>query len=513
VQAFSRPPQARPVTATGVQPSAPTGKHPPIASLARWPVVSLAAGVGLVLLLASGRVGYFCDELYFLAAGHHADWGYADQGPLVPLLARAMDTVFPGSLVGLRLPVTVLSAVGVMVAALIAREFGARRRAQVLTAGAYAMGTLVGGHTLNTATVDMLVWTLATWLLVRWVRLRDDRLLLALGGLTAIALQNKWLIVAFWLAVGVSVLVVGPRELLRRPALWLGAAIATLVTLPALFWQAHHGWPQLTVAQAIANDEFLGGRLARLAFLPLALASAGILLGAALMCYGLWRLLRSPELRPYRFLGWTFLGLIVVFLITGGRYYYVAGLFAVCWAAGAVELQRREPACWWRWVLSWPVYVLSAVIALTMLPVLPASWPTPAKLGSLLMLGWPEETDTVTGAYRALPPASQHNTVVVAEWYWDAAAIDRFGPARGLPQVYSAHRGYWYFGGPPEDAGTVLFVGSDPASLGRFFTEVHQVATVTTGPMMNLFSRPTPVWFCSGQRAPWSRLWPQLRHL
>lgn len=496
----------------GKQASIPAGGHPLIPPLARWPVLAIAAGVGLVLLLTSGRGGYFADEFYFRAAGHHLDWGYADQGPLVPLLARAMDTLFPGSLVGIRLPATVLTAVGVVVAALIAREFGGLRRAQVLTAGMYAMGMLFIGHTLNTTVVDVLAWTVTTWLLVRWIRLRDDRLLLALGGLTAIALQNKWLIVVFWIVVGVSVLVMGPRELLRRPALWLGAAIATLAALPGLFWQARHGWPQLAVAQAIGNGEFFSGRLARLAFLPLVLATAGILVGAVLLCYGLWQLLRSPELRPYRFLGWAFLGLAVIFLITGGRCFYVVGLFAVCWAAGAVELQRREPARWWRWVLSWPVYALSAVIALSTLPVAPASWPTLAKPISLAGLGWPELTDTVAGAYRALPPTSRRNTVVITEWYGDAAAIDQFGPARGVPRAYSGNRGYWYFGAPPDNANTVLFVGSDPAYLRRYFTAVTRVATVTTGPVMNFFSRPTPIWLCSGQRAPWSRLWPQLRH-
>jgi hypothetical protein len=34
-------------------------------------VLAIAAGVGLVLLLTSGRVGYFNDELYFLIAGNH----------------------------------------------------------------------------------------------------------------------------------------------------------------------------------------------------------------------------------------------------------------------------------------------------------------------------------------------------------------------------------------------------------------------------------------------------------
>lgn len=516
MQSLAQPGRSRPLPLAREQVRIPTAEHSTIGSLARWPVLGIAAAAGLVLLLTSGRVGYFGDELYFLAAGHHLNWGYADQGPLVPLLARTMDIVFPGSLVGERLPATVLTAVTVVVAALIARELGGRHRAQVLTAGTYAMAAVAnqaaGGHLLSTGTVDVFLWTVTTWLLVRWVRLRDDRLLLWLGVVTAIALQNKWLIITFWVVVALSVLAVGPRELLRRPLLWLGGMIVVLATLPSLLWQAHHGWPQLRMTQVIANEVslFFGGRWG---FVPLMLMTAGVGMGMALFCYGLWRLLRSPELRAYRFLGWTFVGLVALFIVTSGRSYYLAGLVALLLAAGAVELQRREPARWWRWAFTRPVYVLSAVIALTALPILPVSWPTPARPWSLASLGWPELADTVADAYRELPPAKQRTTAVVANWYWDASALDRYGPARGLPHPFSPHRGYWYFGAPADDVDAVLFVGSDPTYLRQYFTEVQQVATVTAGPAMNLFSLPTPVWLCSGQRAPWSQLWPQLRHL
>ena len=507
---FTQPDGIDPLPVNAEQAITPTQKYAPIVSLARRPVLAIAAGVGLVLLLTSGRVGYFCDELYYLAAGYHLDWGYPDQGPLVPLLARAMNIVFPGSLVGERLPATVLTTVGVVVAALIARELGGRRRAQVLTAGTYAMAAMAGGHLLMTATVDVFFWVMATWLLVRWVRLRDDQLLLWLGVVTAIALQNKWLIATFWLVVALSVLAVGPRDLLRRPLLWLGAVFAVLATVPNLLWQARHGWPQLAMAEVIAKEEnLIGGRWT---FLPLMLMTAGVGVGMALFCYGLWRLLRSPELRAYRFLGCSAVGLIVFFLITNGRFYYMAGLVALLLAAGAVELQRREPARWWRWVVTRPVYILSATIALTALPVLPVSWPTLARPVSLASLGWPELTDTVAGAYRALPPATRRTTAVVANSYWDASALDRYGPARGLPHPYSPHRSYWYFGAPADDAGTVLFVGSDSTHLHRYFTEVRQVATVIS-PVTAPFVGATPVWLCSGQRAPWSQIWPQLRHL
>ncbi|MDQ3898891.1 MAG: glycosyltransferase family 39 protein [Actinomycetota bacterium] len=503
------PSSGRQLPANGEPPSSP-GEHPALASLARLPVLAVAVAAGLVLLLTSGGVGYFIDELYFLAAGHHLDWGYVDQGPLVPLVARAMDALFPGSLVGLRLPATALTMVGVVVAALIARELGGRRWAQVLTAGTYAMASICPGHLLTTYTIDMCLWVAATWLLVRWVRLRDDRLLLWLGVVTVVALQTKWLMVAFWGVLALSVLVVGPRELLRRPLLWFSAVVVVLSTLPGVLWQAHHGWPQLAMAGVIANEmDVVGGRWT---FLPFVLLSGGVGIGAALSCYGLWRLLRSAQLRFYRFLGYTFVGLVILFLATDGRFNYVSGLLALLLAAGAVELERRELTRWWRGVLSYPAYVVSAVIALTTLPVVPVSWPTFAKPGSLASLGWPEMANTLAGAYHALPPATQRTTAVVADTYWEASAIDRYGPARGLPHPFSPHRGYWYFGAPAGNTDTVLFLGSDSSYLHRYFTEVRQVAAVDI-PLTRPFVGATPLWLCRGPRAPWLQLWPQLRRL
>jgi Dolichyl-phosphate-mannose-protein mannosyltransferase len=504
------PGSGRQLPANGEPLSSP-GEHPALASLARWPVLAVAVAAGLVLLLTSGGVGYFIDELYFLAAGHHLDWGYVDQGPLVPLLARAMDAVFRGSLVGLRLPATVLTTVGVVVAALIAREIGGRRRAQVLTAGTYAMASIGPGHLLTTGTIDVFLWVLATWLLVRWVRLRDDRLLLWLGLVTVVALQTKWLMVAFWGVLAVSVLVVGPRELLRRPLLWLSAAFVALSTLPGVLWQAHHGWPQLAMAGAIANeDDIIGGRWT---FLPLMLLTAGVGTGTALFCYGLWRLLRSDQLRSYRFLGYTFVGLVILFLATDGRFNYVSGLVALLLAAGAVELERRELTRWSRGVLSYPAYALSVIIALTALPIVPVSWPTFAKPISLASLGWTEMASTLAGAYRALPPATQRTTAVVADTYWEASAIDRYGPAHGLPHPFSPHRGYWYFGAPANNTDTVLFLGSDANHLRRYFTEVRKVAAVDIRAHSPFISGVIPLWLCRGPRAPWSQLWPQLGHL
>ena len=75
-----------------------------VPAFARGPVLAVAAAAAAVLTAVSWRYGYMGDELYFVAASHHLAWGYADQPPLVPLIALAMDTIAPGVVAVLRIP-------------------------------------------------------------------------------------------------------------------------------------------------------------------------------------------------------------------------------------------------------------------------------------------------------------------------------------------------------------------------------------------------------------------------
>ena len=125
---------------------------------AAWRVVIPAAvAQAVVLTIGSGGYGYHRDELYFRMLP--PAWGYVDQPPLVPFLARTLAGVADQAW-ALRLPATLASALSVVLVALVCRELGGGRGAQALAAWGCALSTmpLMLGHLLLTSTLDQVFW-------------------------------------------------------------------------------------------------------------------------------------------------------------------------------------------------------------------------------------------------------------------------------------------------------------------------------------------------------------------
>jgi hypothetical protein len=479
------------------------------------PLLLVAAVLGAILVATSARYGYHRDELYFLVAGRHPDWGYPDQPPLTPLIAGLMDSIAPGSLVALRLPSALAAAATVFVTGLLAHELGGGRRAQLIAAACSAVSgvTLVTGHFVSTTTYDVLLSALLCWLLARVVRTGGDWLLMPAGLVLGIGLLNKNLIGVLAAMLVVGLLVAGPRSMLRSGWLVGGAAAALILGVPYLVWQSLNGWPALEMTGAIAERGDQGGRLG---FLPFQLLLVSPVL-VPVWVAGLVRLLRSTT---FRFLGLAYLLLAGVYLVAGGKAYYLAGAYPALLAAGAIatdgwldrgatELRRR---------LLVGAVALSAVVgAVVGLAVLPQR-----ALGPVLAVNpdageqvdWPGFTDTVADVWNGLPRGERGRAVIVTANYGQAGAIARYGPARGLPEPYSGHNGFGLWRVPTGSAGPVVVVGYPDAEVrDRFFKSCQQRATVDNGLGLDTEEQGTPIWVCGSPAGAWYDLWPQLRHL
>ena len=89
-------------------------------AFAHGPVFACSGSFLAVQLAVAARYGLHRDELYFLACGRHLAWGYVDQPPFVPFVAREVDALFGASAVSLRVLPALAGATVVVLAALIA---------------------------------------------------------------------------------------------------------------------------------------------------------------------------------------------------------------------------------------------------------------------------------------------------------------------------------------------------------------------------------------------------------
>ena len=500
-----------PVPGTAGVPAAATSDGVALA----W-VGTIAVAVVAVLLVLSPLYGFHRDELYFIVAGRHPALGYADQPSLTPLLSAGAVALLGVSPTAIRILPALSMGVLIVLAGLTARDLGGSRRAQALAALVLALsGFLAAGHLDSTATFDLLAWGLILWLLVRLLAGADPRLWIVLGVVAGIDLENKDIILFLAAGIAAGLLLARRWEVIRSPWAWGAVAIAGIIWLPNLAWQAANGWPQLEMARSIAGnaDENRGKLLVELLLLAGPLLFPVTLVGA-------WWLLRSPGARAWRTIGYGLVAAIVIVFVIGGKSYYIVGFYPPLVAGGAIVLDGwlgRGRRLFRGAVFGSAAAVSGALVALLVLPVLPpatlAETPIPSIYKeSAEQVGWPELAKAVENAVATLPAADRQRAVVLTANYGEAGALELLGS--GLPPVYSGHTGYWSWGPPPAGRNVVVLVGN--WSIGywtQFFGACRPAGSVDNGIGLDNQEQGGSIFACYRLLAPWEELWPRLRNL
>jgi hypothetical protein len=282
---------------------------------------------------------------------------------------------------------------------------------------------------------------------------------------------------------------------------------------PNLVWQVANGFPQLELSGAIAAGSS-GTSEPWYVFLPFQLILVSPLL-VPVWALGWWRLARDPELRVWRAFAVAYVVLAVVFTATGGKPYYLAGLYPVLLAAGTTPVLAWVRSRAWRSVTVGAALVLSlAVSSVLMLPLVPTDRLAATPIVDINYdagetVGWPQFTATVAAARTTVPTSER--VAVLTRNYGQAGAVDHYLPA--LRPAYSGHNAYWGWGPPPADTTAVIAVGFRQEELRSWFGRVELAGRVDNGVGLENDEQATPVWVARDQLVPWAQLWPQLRRL
>lgn len=497
---------------TRLQPQVrPTEREGPAPFPWVW-VLAVACAKSAVQLSVAGRYGWHRDELYYVAAGQHPAAGYVDFPPVTPLLARVASLLFGDSLVGLR-SFAVLAGAGVVVlAAVLARELGGGRGAQVIAAGMVAASPLLLGTNamFQTVSFDQLAWAGVFVVAARLLRTGDRRLWPAAGVTAGVALTTKHTALVLLTALAVGLVATGAGRRLLRPVGPAAAAagLAAVLVAPNLWWQATHGWASVSFYTGHSGPDSDPPLTFVVDFLLLAnpvlvpLAAAGLLL--------LWRL---PWARP---LAWAACVVPLTFLLLGGKSYYAGPVWLLLLPAGATAICRAERA--WLRHLSIGLGVVAAAVLIVVSPLVLPVLSRDAMVARGLQderddyaeeLGWPELVRTVADVVATLPAEERTDVAIVARNYAEAGAVDLLGGAYGLPRAASTHLTYRYWSPPVPDAHTVVVIGQPVPELARSCRSLDVVATIGNDAGVRNEELGAPVAVCRlGE--PFGQVWERL---
>jgi 4-amino-4-deoxy-L-arabinose transferase-like glycosyltransferase len=488
-----------------------------------------AALTFLLHLVGNPHYGFFRDELYFIICGRHPALGYVDQPPIVPLLA-AGSQLFGHSLVLLRAVPALFAAASVYVTCLLAAELGGGRFAQGFAALSSALCPVLCsfGMKVSTDTVGLWLWPLIALELLRLARGADPRRWIVVGLSLGASVLSKYSVLYFAAALTLGLLCTPQRRILRSRWFVAGATIAIALSLPNFVWQATHGFPMLELLQN-------GQRGKNVVLSPAAYLLAELLITNPLLSLvwltGLAWLLRNAATR---FVGLGYLFLIAAMILSHAKHYYPADVYPVLFAAGAVAVERATQARWWLRPVFTTLSIGAGLVLLPyVLPVLPVELflryhrvaapllhleaaRTEHAPPSLLpqdwadMHGWPELAESVARTVASLPPEDRARVAIVASNYGEAAAIDFFGEAYGLPPALSGHNQYFLWG-PRGYSGDVLVdVHGDCGADGHLFRSTEQVALLRS-PLVMPWENELSIMLCRGIQRPLTELWPSKR--
>src|ERR1700693_5692765 len=287
----------------------------------------------------NNRYGYFRDEFDYISCGDHLAWGYVDQPPLIPFLIHVSRAVLGDSLRAIRFIPALASSLLVVQIALLAREFGGRCFAVLLGAITIVIAPqyLSNGSLLTTNCLEPNLWMGCAYFVVLAVKRSNPRYWFWFGAVAGLGLQEKYSIAVFGFGVVIGLLLTPQRRVFLNPWIWIGGLAACVIFLPNLLWNIHYYWPFVELMHNIRAE----GRDVILP-LPRYFFHQHIMihpLTAPIWLAGLFALLFSAWFKPYRVLGWCYLVCFTVFFVLHGKNYYLAPVYPMLLAAGAVVIE------------------------------------------------------------------------------------------------------------------------------------------------------------------------------
>ena len=230
---------------------------------------------------------------------------------------------------------------------------------------------LSNGSLLGTNCLEPNLWMGCAYFAILAIKRNDPRYWLWFGVVAGLGLQEKYSIALFGFGMVVGLLLTEQRRVFANKWIWLGGLAAFLIFLPNLLWNVYYDWPFVQLMRGIRAE----GRDVVLPLLPYFFQQTLLVLPltAPIWITGLIALFFSRQLKIYRVLGWSYVVCFSVFFVLHGKSYYLAPIYPMLLAAGAVTIENaieRPRLTWMKPVIVVLLLAAGVHLAPVVVPVL-----------------------------------------------------------------------------------------------------------------------------------------------
>lgn len=428
--------------------------------------------------------GIFRDEFYYFACTNRLAAGYVDQPPLSIYLLALSKLMFGSSLFAIRLFPAFAAAVTVNLTGLLTARMGGGAFAVLTACVTLALSPifLAMNTFFSMNAFDHLFWVLSAYLVVRIVQENKSFDWILLGISLGLGMLNKISMIWFGAGLTAGLLLTPYRTHLKTKWPYITALIAFLIFSPYIIWNILHDFAHLEFIRnatrykynTVTPADFIGGQL----LLP---GPTAILIWLP----GLIYLLIGKAVKNFRILALIFLTTFIILIINWhSKPEYLAPAFPVIIAGGGLFIERVFSGRTYgslKYAVIFLIIVSGIISAPLALPVLPVKKfisysqfigvgqqnSENKEMGDLPqfyadMFGWEELAKDVSDVYTALPDTEKAGTVVFADNYGEAGALEYYASRYSLPKVICPHNSYWFWSDPDnEEIKTVIVLGGN----------------------------------------------------
>ncbi|TZF83833.1 glycosyltransferase family 39 protein [Pedobacter sp. BS3] len=442
-------------------------------------------------LLANRHLGFHRDELLYIAYSKHPGWGYNEAPPFTGYIAWLSGHLFGDSLYAYRLFPAIFSALTTYFTGLLTIAFGGKRFAvSVACLGAIFSPAFMGSqYLLQPVVFEQFFWIVIAYLLVKYVQTRHINYVYWFALTFGFGLLTNYTIAVYAISLLIALLFSPQRKYILNKHVFIALLLAFLIALPNLLWQYQHHFP------AIAHFKHLYYSLAIYISTYDYLLEQVLIYATGILIWlpGLVYLFVSRTRIKYTFVSVAFIIIQIILLLLHSKLRYSFGAYLPLFAAGGIAWQKLLMRLSER--THYVLLTVCLVPALVFVPLAIPVLPLPATL-SLFdftyhrlhikfplkwsdqeyheinqtyadMLGWDEIAQYTVTAWEHQGD-EQDTTIILADNYGLAGAIDHLGKSGNLPPVICTSSSYMLWAPEAIRPKHIIYAGNNEVWLSAF---------------------------------------------